>query len=67
MEPKGQNETNKNILKETISHLSEYYQVFIDDLNGDYNFSLEKVIYAKGKEFYEKFFEFKDIFKDNVY
>ena len=54
-------------MKETISHLSGYYQIFIDDLNGDYNFPLKKVIYTKGKEFYEKFFNFKDIFKDNIY
>ena len=64
---KGQNETNKNILKETISHLSGYYQIFIDDLNGDANFSLENVIYTKGKDLFEKCFDFKDIFKDNIY
>jgi len=64
---KEQKEENKNILKETISHLSGYYQIFIDDLNGDNNFSLEKVIYSKGKDLFEKCFDFKDIFKDNIY
>ena len=64
---KGPNETNKNILKETISHLSGYYQIFIDDLNGDKNFSLENLINKKGKELFKNCFDFKDIFKDNIY
>ena len=65
--PKEQNETNKIILKETISHLSEYYQIFIDDLNGDGNFPFNEVIYAKGRDLFEKCLEFKVIFKDNIY
>jgi hypothetical protein len=38
-----QEEKNK-ILNETLSNLSGYYQVFIDNLNGDENLKLENII-----------------------
>ena len=64
---KEQNEINKNILKETISHLSRYYQIFIDNLNGESNFSLENIIYRKGKDLLKRCFDNNNIFKDNIY
>ena len=37
-------ELKKKILKETLSNLSGYYQIFIDNLNGEDNLRIEKVI-----------------------
>ena len=41
---------NKKELTETISLLSEYYQIFIDNLNGNESISSEKIIKLKGEE-----------------
>ena len=42
-------ETNNKILNETLSNLSGYYQVFIDNLNGDENLSIENIINNENK------------------
>ena len=39
---------------ETISLTSEFYQIFIDDLYGEDNFTLKDVLYLKGKELFKK-------------
>ena len=35
---------DKKILKETMSNLSDYYQIFIDNLNGDENINIKNII-----------------------
>ena len=37
-------EIKKKLLEETLTNLSEYYQIFIDNLNGEDNFRIEKII-----------------------
>ena len=46
---------NKKTLKETISHLSDYYQVFIDNLNGDKNISLREVFDLENNKIVDTF------------
>ena len=57
----------KKILKETISHLSDYYQIFIDNLNGVGELRLESILELKGLKFFEKFLNFKNELKKNIY
>ena len=58
---------NKKILKETISYLSEYYQVFIDNLNGLDNIQLDSIFKSEGLDIYENFLNFADELKNNIY
>ena len=63
-------EKNKNenkILKETISHLSEYYQIFVDDLNGSCKYSLDKMIKMKKKELFKKCLDLDEELMNNFY
>ena len=60
-------EIDKKILKETISHLSGYYQIFIDDLNGKTNFSINNMIKLKGKELFMKCINFNEALRENIY
>jgi len=46
-----QGKINDKILKETIPLLSDYFQVFIDDLNGDEEYSINKIILNKNDIF----------------
>jgi len=62
-----QNEINKKILKETISLLSGYYQIFIDNLNGDENISLDNIVNLKGTELFKKCLDFDNILMENIY
>ena len=41
---KERNEIQKNIIKESLSNLSGYYQIFIDNLNGKDNIKLHEII-----------------------
>ena len=60
-------EINKKILKESISHTSEYYQIFIDDLNGNYKHSLDKIIVMSQKDLLEKCLNLDEELKNNIY
>ena len=64
---KFQNYINKKLLKETISFSSGYYQIFIDNLNGIWNFNLKNIFELKGIEFFEKFLNFDKELKKNIY
>ena len=50
------NEENeeRNKYDETISLTSEFYQIFIDDLYGEENYTLDDVLNFKGKELFKK-------------
>ena len=50
---KEENE-GKNKYDETISLTSEFYQIFIDDLYGGENYTLDDVLNLKGKELFKK-------------
>ena len=60
-------ENNKKILKETISHISEYYQIFIDDLNGNYRFSLDEIIRMSPRDLLENCLNLDEELKNNIY
>ena len=62
-----QNSINNQILKETISLASDYYQIFIDNLNGDEDITLENVLKKKGSELYELFLDLDSELKENIY
>ena len=49
---KEQIEIRKNIIENTLSHLSGYYQIVIDNLNGDENLRIEKIINMKQTELF---------------
>ena len=53
--------------KETISHLSDYYQIFIDNLNGSNNFIVDNIFNLKGKELFEKCLDFNSVLRRNIY
>ena len=44
---KVQNLIKKKLLEKTLTHLSEYYQIFIDDLNGNKNIKFNEIIKKK--------------------
>ena len=50
---KEQFEIRKQILDESLSHLSGYYQVFIDNLNGDKNLKIEKIMNMTQNELFK--------------
>ena len=49
---KEQIEIRKNIIELSLSHLSGYYQIAIDNLNGDDNLRIEKIINMKQTELF---------------
>ena len=53
-EQKAQEIKNK-ILNETISNLEGYYQIFIDNLNGDENLKIENLLNWSDKSVFDKF------------
>ena len=64
---KEQKYIDKKFLKETISLLSGYYQIFIDNLNGIGEINLEKMLQLKGLKFFENFLDFDEELKKNIY
>ena len=56
----------RNEMGETISHLSDFYQIFIDNLSGD-NISLADVINCDLEDLFKKFLNFEDEFNNNIY
>ena len=56
----------KNQLKETISHLSDFYQIFIDNLNGD-DFSIVDIMKFKEQELFVKCLNLNKDFMKNIY
>ena len=52
-ELKDSKENNNKNLKETISNLSNFCQIFIDNLNGKYSISINKIIKLKKEEIFE--------------
>ena len=58
---------NSKLLKETISLSSEYYQIFIDNLNGSENLTLNDILTKKESELYEKCIDFDKELKKNLY
>ena len=49
---KEKEEFNQKILKETLSNLSGFYQIFIDNLNGNPKHKIEKILNMKKNELF---------------
>ena len=66
MDPKKKKYIRKNKLKETISHLSDFYQIFIDNLNGE-DISLIEIMKCKKEELFRKCLKLNKEFIKNIY
>ena len=51
---KEQYEIKKKILNQTLSNLTDYYQTFIDNLNGTEELSVDKILKMKSDELFTK-------------
>ena len=60
-------EINKKILKETISHTSEYYQIFIDDLNGNIEYSLGEIFSMSQRELLKNCLNLDEELANNIH
>jgi len=64
---KKQNAINKKLLTETLSNLSGFYQIFIDDLNGEENNNFNELIKViKPIEMFNKILNIDDEFCNNI-
>ena len=63
---KEQNIINKKKLKESISYLSGYYQIFIDNLNGLNEMNIENIFQSEEIKIYEKFLDFGQELMDHI-
>ena len=52
---KEKEEFNRKILKNTLSNLSGFYQIFIDNLNGDSRYKIGKILNMKRKDLFKIF------------
>ena len=52
---------------ETISNLSEYYQIFIDNLNGMEDIKIDPIFSCEGLEIFEHFLNFRKELEKNIY
>jgi hypothetical protein len=64
---KQQEIINKKILKETISLLTEYYQIFIDNLNGDNKINVVDLLELNSLQLYEKCLDLDFELRKNIY
>jgi len=58
---------NRKCLKQTISNLSDYYQIFIDNLNGDKELKLDKILKLNTKQIFETFLNLDKELDNNIY
>ena len=63
---KDKEQLDKKILKETISNLSDYYQIFIDNLNGDEQYSLKKFHGLTNNEAIKKLLNMNQSLEDKI-
>ena len=65
-DPKKAKYLERNELGELISHLSDFYQIFIDDLNGE-NISLTKIMTYNEKDLFKECLKLDKEFMKNIY
>ena len=65
-DPKKKKYINKNKMTGTISYLSEFYQIFIDNLNGE-NISLLDLIRCNEENLFRKCLKLENEFMKNIY
>ena len=64
---KEQKIVKRKILKETISNLSDYYQIFIDNLNGIDNIKLDHIFNNERIDIFKSFINFREELSKNIY
>ena len=64
---KEQKEINNKILKETLSNISGYYQIFVDNLNGNLELQIDKFLDMKTNEAFTKCLDLEDELSKNIY
>ena len=65
-DPKKKRYIKKNILRETISHLSDFYQIFIDHLNGE-DLSIVDIMKLKEEDLFTKCLKLDTEFIKNIF
>ena len=65
-DPKKAKYIERNELGELISHLSDFYQIFIDDLNGE-DISLVEIMNSKEEELFTKCLNLDEEFMKKIY
>ena len=65
-DPKKKGYIKKNELKETISHLSDFYQIFIDHLNGE-DLTIVDIMKLKSNDLFIKCLKLDTEFIKNIY
>ena len=56
---KNVQEIRKKILKETLSNSTGYYQIFIDNLNGEENLKIENILFNENEAIFNHCFDVK--------
>ena len=64
--PKRKRYVEENILTDTITHLSDFYQIFIDDLNGE-DFSIVDIMKMDKRELFKKCLKLDVELTNNIY
>ena len=64
--PKRKRYVGENILTDTITYVSDYYQIFIDDLNGE-DFSILDIMKMGKKELFKKCLKLDVELTNNIY
>ena len=65
-DPKKEKYIKRNQLGELISHLSDFYQIFIDNLNGE-EYSLLEMMEYKDEKLFIKCLDLGKVFMSNIY
>ena len=65
-DPQKEKYIKRNQLGELISHLSDFYQIFIDNLNGG-DYSLLQIMEYKGEMLFRKCLDLNKAFMSNIY
>ena len=64
---KEQFEIEKKILKETLSNLSGYYQIFIDNLNGTEKLKIDEIIEMKQSDLFKNLVNVDEVLCSNIF
>jgi len=66
-DPKKKKFVERNLLNETISHLSDFYQIFIDDLGRNDDFTIIDIMKLKEEELLSKCLRLREEFNKSVF
>ena len=64
---KEQKEIREKILEETLSNLSGFYQIFIDNLNGDNKLEIDQFLHMKNRELFKNILNLDKELTSNIF